>query len=191
MRARTRSRHAAAVLGLLLLPALGACSTTVAQPAATPSASAVSPEPAEPTSTLLSTADERLDALVTDIEQDRADVDIPGYAGLTVDAAHGSLDLWWVGEPPEHVRRLVAAPPDGLVVRLHPATYDVGSMVQAVDALMDRHPVIYAASPESDGSGIQVETTAKGRRSLPGAARLAEQVGMPVHVVVSSPPVPA
>ncbi len=186
-----RPRAGSAVLVLLLVPALGACSATVAQPADTPSSSVASPAPAEPTGTLASSVDERLSDLVTEIEQDRDDVEIPGYAGVAVDAEHSALDLWWVGEPPARVERLIAAPPDGLVVRLHPARYDIAATVGALDRLMDRYPVIHSASPEPDGSGIEVETTARGRRSLPDAARLAEQAGMPVHVVISEPPVPA
>ncbi len=45
-------------------------------------------------------------------------------------------------------------------------------------------------SSQSEGNP-EVETTAKGMRSLPNAAQLAEQVGMPVCVVVDQPPVPA
>ena len=56
---------------------------------------------------------------------------------------------------------------------------------------MDRYPVIHLASLESDGSGVEVSTTAKGKRSLPNAAQLAEQVGMPVRIVVGEPPGPA
>ena len=191
MSSRSWRRRAVAVLGLLLAPTLGACSTTVAQPAATPSASATRAAPTEPRQTLLSSVEERLDDLVTEILQDRDDTDIPGYAGLSLDAEHAALDLWWVGEPPERVRRVVSGPGDGLTVRLHPATYDIAAMVRAVDDLMDRYPVIHTGSPESGGSGVEVETTAAGRRSLPSAARLAEQVGMPVHVLVSEPPEPA
>jgi hypothetical protein len=56
---------------------------------------------------------------------------------------------------------------------------------------MDRYPVVHSARPESDGSGVEVATMAKGKRSLPNAAQLAEQVGMPVRIVVGEPPVPA
>ena len=42
--------------------------------------------------------------------------------------------------------------------------------------LMDRYPVIHSASSESDGSGVEVETTAKGKRSLPNAAQLAARL---------------
>lgn len=184
-------RVAAVVLGLLLVLELAGCSTTVAQPAATPSVSVVSPGPAEPTGTLLSSVDEQLSDLITEIEEDRDDVDNAGYAGVAVDAEHRALDLWWAGVPPERISRLIAAPPDGLVVRLHPAEYDYATTGRALDKLMDRYPVIHSASPESDGSGIEVETTAKGRRSLPNAASLAEQAGMPVRIVISEPPVPA
>ena len=41
------------------------------------------------------------------------------------------------------------------------------------------------------GGNPEVDTTAKGKRSLPNAAQLAKQVGMPVRVVVGEPPVPA
>lgn len=191
MSSRSWRRPAVTVLGLLLLPTLGACSTPVAKPAATPSASASRPAPTGPTETLPSSVEERLDDLVTEIEQDRDDTDIPGYAGLSVDAEHATLDLWWVGEPPERVRRVVSGPGGGLTVRLHPARYDVAAMVRAVDDLMDAYPVIHTGSPESDGSGVEVDTTAKGRHSLPSAARLAEQAGMPVHVLLSEPPEPA
>ncbi|MGI3780971.1 MAG: hypothetical protein ACRYG2_09350 [Janthinobacterium lividum] len=41
---------------------------------------------------------------------------------MAVDAEHSALDLWRVGEPPIRIGQLIAAPPDGLVVRLHPPT---------------------------------------------------------------------
>jgi len=59
---------------------------------------------------------------------------------------------------------------------------------RALDGLMDQYPVIHSAIPESDGSGVEVETTAKGKRSLPNAAQLADQVGISVRVVVGEPP---
>ena len=62
---------------------------------------------------------------------------------------------------------------------------------RALDGLMDRYPDIHSAGPESDGSGVEVETTAKGKRSLLNAVQLAEQVGMLVRIVVGEPPVPA
>ena len=188
---RSRRAAAAVVASLLLVPAIGACSTTVARPSAPPSSSAFSPEPAEPTSSMWTDVDEELSDLITQIDQDRDDTAIVGYAGVAVDAEHRALDLWWVGTPPERIARLIAAPPHGLVIRLHAAAYDYATTDRAVGKLMNRYPAIHAASPESDGSGIEVETTKKGKRTLPDATRLAEQAGLPVRVVISAPPEPA
>ena len=180
-----------AVVGLLLVAACGACSTTVAAPAATPSTTITSPEPSEPSGTLSTDVDEQLSDLITQIEQDRDEGDIEGYAGVAVDPEHRALDLWWVGGPPARVRQLVAAPPDGLVIRLHLAAYDYATTDRALDALMERYPVIHSGSPETDGSGIEVETTAKGERELPSAAQLSTQAKMPVRIVRGEAPEPA
>ena len=196
------SRLGAAALGLVLpgLVVLSACSPTVAQPAAPPTSPAVSspavsspgvaPEP-EPSGSIWTSTDERLSELISQIEQDHDEADIPGHAGVAVDAQHAALDVWWVGTPPERVQRLVDDPPAGLVVRLHPAAYDYAATSRAVEELMNRYPVIHEASPENDGSGVEVGTTAEGRRSLPSAAVLTQQAGMPVRITISEPPVPA
>ncbi|WP_460778741.1 hypothetical protein [Microlunatus antarcticus] len=180
------------VVGLLLVAVCGACSaTTVASPAATPSTTTTSPEPPEPSGTLYTDVDEQLSNLITEIEQDRDGNDIPGYAGVAVDPEHRALDLWWVGTPPARVAQLIVMPPHDLAIRLHRAGYDYATTDRALDELMDRYPVIHSGSPEDDGSGIEVETTAKGKRKLPSAAQLSEQAEMPVRIVVSEPPEPA
>lgn len=156
-----------------------------------PSSSAATLELAEPTGALASSVGGALSDLISEIEQDRDDEDIPGYAGVAVDAEHSALGLWWVGEPPNRIGQLIAAPPDGLVVRLHPADYGYATTGRVLDGLMVWSPVIDSASPESDGSGVEVETTAKGNLSLPNAAQLAEEIGMPGRIVVGEPPAPA
>ena len=77
------------------------------------------------------------------------------------------------------------------VFRLHPADCDHATTGRTLDGLIDWYPVIHPASPESDGSSVAVETTAKGKRSLLNAAQLAEQVGVPADFGVGEPPLPA
>lgn len=182
-------RLPALLAGLLLAAAVGGCSTVVAQPVAPPTTPRAAPY--DPSATPALVVAEHLDELAEKVTGGRADEDVPGLAGLSVDEERGALDVWWVGEPPQRVRRLAAAPPDGLTMRIHPATYDVAAMVAALDKVMDRYDVIHAASPGDDGDGIDVEMTARSARSGPTRDQLAKVAGMPVRIIISEPPQPA
>ena len=87
---------------------------------------------------------------------------LAGFAGLRIDQAANTLDLYWVGEPPSEVSALIAA--STVTTTVHSAAYDMPTMQEATTRLVqliedDRVPQgisPIAFGPANDGSGLTV-----------------------------------
>jgi len=183
----------AVIVMLLSGPALAGCATQIATPRASPSTSAAA-EPSRPGTHHPTdyAIEEQLDQVVDDIERGEEEEDIPGLAGIELDPEAHTVDLYWVGEPPGHVRRTVADPPPGITVNLRPASYDVRDMLAAVDKVFTEYEdYLDGASPNAEGTGITVEWTAENAKKGPTAETMAEVAGMPVFTEVGEPAEPA
>lgn len=184
-----------AVVALLAAaPALTGCAAgEIAAPQVSPSAAATQ-EPSRAATGYATNypVEEQLDQLITDIEQDREEEDIPGLAGVEIDGATGVLTVYWVGEPPEHVRRVAAGAPAGITVDLKPATYDLQAMIAALDKLFASDGDLFSGgSPNTDGSGITVERTKAQAAKGPTPDELTVLAGIPVTAELGEPAEPA
>ena len=178
----------AAVL-VLFGPVLAGCGTQIATPR--------TPATLEPSRAATGYAtdyavEEYLDQVVDDIEQGKDEEDIPGLAGLEINTERHSVDVYWVGEPPDHVRRVAADSPAGVTVNLRPASYDLQAMTAAMDKVFDKYQdYLHEASPTTEGTGITVGWTAENAKKGPTAEEMAEVAGMPVFTEIGEPPEPA
>lgn len=135
---------------------------------------------------------DRMNDYVDLIDEGRDDVDVPGLAGITVDEDSGLVDLYWVGDPPPRVAKLVAEPPSGVSVVVHPAQHDVAAMVKALDDVSEKYgDYMHGGSPADDGSGIEIEQTAKAASEGPTKQEWERAAGMPVKTSVTQPAAPA
>lgn len=135
---------------------------------------------------------DRMNDYVDSIDEGRDDVEVPGLAGITVDEDSGLVDVYWVGDPPPRVAKLVAEPPSGVSVVVHPAQYDVAAMVKALDNVSEKYgDYMHGGSPADDGSGIEVEQTAAAASEGPTKQEWALAAGMPVKTSITEPAEPA
>ncbi|MER8103264.1 hypothetical protein [Kitasatospora sp. NPDC094016] len=187
------------VLAVVVLAVL----TTAALPAG-----AVHGEGALPVGREVVQRQEALDRLADQItaavpENRRAD--IPGYAGLTVDPEQGLLTVYWHGDVPERVTRLIAHPPAGITAQVRPAPYTLGRLRAARDRLVAAATAgepgadWNSAAPVPDGTGLAVTyAPAVGAAAVrtPGgaaerervAARAADLAGLPVAAMPAVTP---
>jgi hypothetical protein len=190
IRPYSRPAGLALVTALLLLgPALTGCATQNGTVTDRPNSPTKLDPSRAPTGYATNYAvEEQLDQVIADIDQGREQEDIPGLAGLKIDAASHSLDLYWVGEPPERVRQVAAAPPPGITVNLHPATYDLHTMRAAIDEVFAAYGhYLHAASPALEGTGITVEWTAENAKKGPTPEKMTATAGLPVTTKISEP----
>lgn len=130
-----------------------------------------------------------MDRLVSDIHQGRDGEDTPGFAGLAVDLESRTIEVYWVGVPAPHVRRVATTSPTGIEVKVHPATYDLSEMLRAIDRItLEYGSHIHTASPSDDGTGIFVQKTAANVGSHPDSVALSRLAEMPVTVDIGEQP---
>ena len=141
----------------------------------------------------------RRENLVTEISQrlvpDAEEAGI-GYAGMVVSGERLSITMWWHGELPVTVRKVVEDANDGVDVQVRPAERSVSDIRKAVSRIVapasGDDPRILAANinvlgtgEEQDGSGISVRYDAidssKGLPAPDEVRRIVELVaGVPV-----------
>jgi len=140
----------------------------------------------------------RRENLVTEVSQrlvpDAEETGI-GYAGMVVSGERLSITMWWHGELPATVRKVVEDANDGVDVQVRPAERSVGDIRKAVSRIVapaSVDPRILAANikvlgtgEEQDGSGISVRYEAiDSSQKLPASdevRRILESVaGVPV-----------
>lgn len=184
-------RPAGLAVAAILLSGSGliGCGSQIAEPSDRPSTSATHEPSRAATGYATSySVEEQLDQVIADIDQGREDEDVPGLAGLEVDADARTLDVYWVGEPPERIRRAIAAPPLGITVNLRPAAYDLKAMDAATEKVFTKYQrYLFDASPNDDGSGITVGWTAANAKLGPSAAEMSEVAGLPVTTEIGEP----
>lgn len=186
-----------AAIGTLVtvLPVVSSCTDDVGEPGNRPPAAT----PASDESATIGPAADRdlavedqLDDIAADIQHDTDGENLPGYAGLQIDVATRTVDVYWVGDPPADVHRIVTTAPSGITVNLRPATYDLQSMVAAVERVMAKYgDDIHAGSPTTEGTGIIIEWTAESAAKGPTSAELAAVARMPVTTEIGEPAEPA
>jgi hypothetical protein len=83
-----------------------------------------------------------------------------GLGGIRISADRRSLELFWKGEPPAEVRRVIDAQEHGGVkIALQPAQYSQRELIESVRAIMLRakeYPGLVSVGPLPDGSGLEV-----------------------------------
>lgn len=112
-RTRWTSAAWATATVLLLSPTIVGRSTRIAVLEGRPSPPAQlhsgAPETTGPAAERRAAVQEELDRVDADIEQDSDGRNIPSFAGLQLDVDASAVDVYWVGQPPERVRRIVDA----------------------------------------------------------------------------------
>jgi hypothetical protein len=88
-----------------------------------------------------------------------------GFAGAIAHPADKSIDVYWVGDIEPRAQAILDAAPAELTIVVHPASYRLVEMLDAVDKVVGvessegaaRDYLILSAGPEEDGSGIWLE----------------------------------
>jgi hypothetical protein len=88
-----------------------------------------------------------------------------GFAGAIAHPADKSIDVYWVGDIEPRAQEILDSAPAGLTIVVHPASYRLVEMLDAVDKVVGvessegaaRDYLILSAGPEEDGSGIWLE----------------------------------
>ncbi|MFD9690538.1 hypothetical protein ACFWXO_32810 [Kitasatospora sp. NPDC059088] len=139
---------------------------------------------------------------MTDPVQDWVESGAPaadGYAGTVIDASDQHADLYWKGEAPAEVRRLLDAHADpGYTVDVHHSPYSRAEMRAAIDRFTAAvAPGAWTSiGPQEDGAAIAITYAPTAAARLTGgdaseraySRRAAELAGMPVTAAVGGAP---
>ncbi|MFJ8746547.1 hypothetical protein ACIRL2_45295 [Embleya sp. NPDC127516] len=108
--------------------------------------------------------------------------DVPGFAGIVLDAEQGKISVYWKGEAPARIGRILDAAPRGITGRILPAPYSKHELSVARDAFFAREdtrdPASLAArglragsvTALSDGTGLDVAYDIEAAPLQPGLA---------------------
>lgn len=83
---------------------------------------------------------------------------LDGLAGISIDQAHGIVDVYWKGEIPRSVKKLQADVKQA-ELRIHPARFSRLELDREVRRLMPANPIpsdINAVSVRVDGAGLAI-----------------------------------
>jgi hypothetical protein len=107
---------------------------------------------------------QRLNAAATSIQDAAKAMSDSGYASVIAAPENRELVVYWQGDVPASVERVIARESRNVPIRVLPAAYSEKEMVAEVQRL-GKDPAYAQVSPMVDGSGIQVRKVA-GRTPL-------------------------
>lgn len=152
-----------------------------------------------------------------DVPEDRRK-DVPGFAGIVLDAEQGKISVYWKGDAPTRIGRILNAAPHGITGRVLPAAHSKHELSVARDAFFTREdahdPASLAArglragsvTALSDGTGLAVAYDVETEPLQTGAApdtsgppvpesdigrRMTAELGVPVSLHRQPAPTPA
>lgn len=105
------------------------------------------------------TMQQRLNAAATRIQQAAKSGATSGYASVVAAPENRALVVYWQGQVPASVQRVIAAQSRSVPIRVIPARYNEAQLTAEVQRL-GRDPAYAEVAPMVDGSGIRVKQAA-------------------------------